>query len=94
MFKAMFAAFGIVALLAGAVEARDPSLPLDLSIPSALPEQKSIIVQHDNGDVTTGYYNSRTRDLWLSGSHGELTFGHEDAQGNIVIQDYGGDDDD
>ena len=84
-----------IVLLAGAAEARQSSVPpLDLSIPSAIPSQKSVTVFHSDGGITTGYYNSDQGSLFLSGPRNQITIGNEDAQGNIVIQEYGSDDDD
>jgi hypothetical protein len=65
---------------------------LDLSIPSAIPEQKSILEFKSNGDIVTGTYNADNGRLFLSGPGNKITLGDVDRQGNIVTQEYGGED--
>jgi hypothetical protein len=89
------AALAIIAMaLTTSIQAQaQPQLRIG-EIPSAIPQQQSVTIFHGNGDISVGTINRDTGSLFLSGPGNQITIGNEDQQGNIVIQEYGGENDD
>ena len=98
MFRCACAALvviGAVCLLAGTSVARDRSGGIG-TLPGlgTLEGQQNIVIHDSRGGTTVGTYNRDSGSLFLSGPQNQLTIGQQDSAGNIVIQEYGGEDDD
>ena len=57
-------------------------------------DYKSVIIRDSKGGTTIGSYDRTTGDFRLFGPDNKITIGRQDGQGNMTINEYGGDDDD